>query len=158
VYDERMLALSAAIVCLSAQASSPKTAAHAAITSIKIERTPCFGRCPVYKASLLPDGTVQYFGERFVPKLGNWRAKIGDSDFKRLSRLSEKLGFFNLKNNYSRPVTDLPTTIITITRGTKVKSVSCYGQEPDEFWILSVAIDSVLKESESSWEKAGIKK
>jgi len=30
---------------------------------ITLERTPCYGYCPVYKVTILSDGTVRYFGE-----------------------------------------------------------------------------------------------
>lgn len=154
-----MLLLSATLIATTlvapVQVSSPRPMPIRipAVTSIKIERTPCFGTCPVYKATLVPNGDVTYFGERYVPKLGSWKGRASDVAFRRLSRLSEKLGFFRLKNSYSAPITDLPTTIVTITRGANVKRVSCYGEEPDEFWILALAIDSVLKQSESGWEQ-----
>jgi len=154
-----MLLLSATLIATTLVAPiqigspKPKPIPVPAVTSIEIERTICLGTCPVYKATLLANGDLLYFGELHVPKLGNWKGKIDEEGFRRLGRLSARLGFFNLKNSYYMPITDHPSTIITITRGTQVKRVSCYVEEPDEFWILSLAIDSLIKQSEISWVK-----
>jgi hypothetical protein len=119
---------------------------------IRIERTPCFGRCPVYQATISKDGTIRYRGERFVEKVGNWKGTVNKQDLARIQRLSDKLGFFSLKASYRLPVTDLPTTIVTIRKGNQVKRVSCYGEEPDAFWVLSLAIDDIVKDSQHSWQ------
>lgn len=39
--------------------------------TIQLERTMCFGECPVYKVEILSDGTVNYNGEMFVEKKEN---------------------------------------------------------------------------------------
>ena len=35
-----------------------------------IDRTGCFGWCPIYKLTVFRDGTVEYSGERFVKTTG----------------------------------------------------------------------------------------
>lgn len=118
---------------------------------IQIERTPCFGMCPVYRATISKDGTIRYHGGRFVEKIGDWKGTVNVENLARIQRLSDKLGYFNLKDKYARQVTDLPTTIIWIRKGNQVKRVSCYGEQPDAFWTLSLAIDKVIQDSEPTW-------
>lgn len=38
----------------------------------KLERTPCFGKCPIYSISLYSDKTVFYEGKRFVDSIGSF--------------------------------------------------------------------------------------
>ena len=42
------------------------------LTEISLERTPCFGSCPVDKVVLRPDGTATYIGRRFVERVVNY--------------------------------------------------------------------------------------
>ena len=40
------------------------------ITKIELERTQCYGPCPVYKLSILRNGEITYNGIQFVKILG----------------------------------------------------------------------------------------
>ena len=42
------------------------------ITEIRLERTPCFGSCPVDEVILRPDGSATYIGKRFVKRIGRY--------------------------------------------------------------------------------------
>ena len=50
-----------------------ETNANVAIT---LERTACFGTCPVYQVSIFEDGTVMYNGENFVDVTGEQTSSI----------------------------------------------------------------------------------
>src|SRR6187200_1158641 len=49
------------------------------ITEIGLERTACFGKCPIYSVVIKSDGSVQYTGEKFVERLGKHRGKTRGS-------------------------------------------------------------------------------
>jgi len=68
---------------------------------ITLERTACFGECPVYTLEFLADGTVNYYGEMFVEKTGEHTWKI---DQKAINKLNEAIG----KYNYFELEEDIP--------------------------------------------------
>jgi len=68
---------------------------------------------------------------------------LDPEEFERLALLIERLGFFDLRSSYSRPVTDNPTYITTIERGGVIKRVSNYADAgPAELWAVEQLIDA----------------
>src|SRR4051794_21358964 len=89
------------------------------ITEIRLERTPCFGSCPVDEVVLRPDGTATYVGTRFVERPGRHEGTFDRAEYEKLAKLLESQGFFGLKDRYSVPETDNPSLITSATRGGK---------------------------------------
>jgi len=89
---------------------------------ITMERSVCFGTCPVYKLTIFGNGNVVYNGEKFVKVVGEQTTKIPEDKIRELISEFYKTGFFSLKEKYIEKcdirgcvrVTDLPTTIVSI--------------------------------------------
>ena len=62
-----LLGVLAAACSLAAPAPTPDYASLV----ITLERTACFGTCPIYKLTVYGDGRVEYEGERFVTVTGS---------------------------------------------------------------------------------------
>ena len=60
---------------------------------IKLQRTMCFGTCPVYSVIVDKEGNVNYYGEMFVYKSGEHHWKISKKKVKQLNDLIENFGF-----------------------------------------------------------------
>ena len=124
------------------------------ITEITLERTACFGYCPMYKVTLKRDGTATYVGRENVERKGTYRGKF--YGFERLAQLVEARGYFNLKDNYSAQVTDLPSTITSVVRSGRRKTITNYGDMgPVELWGIEQAIDGLV--ANTKWEKVSDK-
>jgi uncharacterized protein DUF6438 len=102
-------------------------------TLITLERTGCYGMCPIYKVSISADGAVVFEGNRFVKKVGTTRSAISDAQIRELLVVSEKINYFELSDQYMTPedgckqwLTDHPSAITSITRNGKSKSVKHY--------------------------------
>ena len=67
----------ALLLAVSATTAAPE------ITEIRLERTPCFGGCPVDEVILRPDGTATYVGKRFVDRIGRYRGTFKRERFDR---------------------------------------------------------------------------
>lgn len=148
------LAISAAVIAIS-QGPPPigRQTITAKFNEISLERTPCFGACPVYKVTLKPDGTVRFHGTRFVDKPGDYEGKVDPEDVAKVVVLAEKLGFWNLKDKYTANITDMPGALVTIDTGEKEKTTNNYAdQGPAELWAIEQLIDSVNK-SVREWKK-----
>lgn len=94
---------------------------------ITLERTACFGACPIYKLTIYGDGRVEYEGERFVDVTGKQSSTISADQVRELVDALEQADYFNLKDDYTVPVSDLPTTRTSVTLDGKTKSISNYG-------------------------------
>ena len=120
------------------------------ITEITLERTACFGTCPIYKLILKSDGTAVYIGTRFVERLGTYTAYV--SGFEHLAKIIEARRYFSLSDRYTKPVTDLPSAITSVVRNGKRKTVENYGNfGPLELWEIETLIDGVV--ANARWEK-----
>lgn len=118
---------------------------------ITLERSPCFGTCPVYKLHLYRDGTAEYEGIQHTDKLGRHTGKISLGIFARLCYLLEREKFETLANEYSADWTDDTTCTVSVFKdGKRVKSVSDYGQQgPIGLWAIQELIDGLA--AEISW-------
>jgi len=113
---------------------------------ITLERTPCYGTCPGYSVEIAGDGTVTYMGQHFVAEKGVRTARIPQSAVRALYEAFVKADFFWSLDEYSAPITDLPTKIVTISFDGHSKSVLDYAGErqgmPKAIADLEEAIDA----------------
>ena len=110
---------------------------------ITLERTACFGTCPVYKVAIQEDGTVRYEGWQHVRVSGGHTWKIDPAAVQALAREMEKAGFFEMKDEYVALVTDMPTTYVTLTSGSRSKRIKDYFAGPPALREIQARIDEV---------------
>ena len=127
------------------------------ITQISLERTVCFGTCPVYKVTIHADGAVEFHGERFVALIGDFESSVNADQFEKLEAAVEQINFVDLEDEYrfhigpdnSRAtVSDLPSRIVTVNWENMTKSVLNYFGGPDELEVLESLIDEVTTVSQ----------
>ena len=119
---------------------APKTEGRIQIT---LERTACFGMCPVYRVTLSDDGTVEYDGRQFVRVTGTHTCKIDRDAVASLAREMDAAGYFALQDRYTEHITDLPTTRTSLRIGQRFKSIEDYFGAPDALHRLETRIDEV---------------
>ncbi|QKG58641.1 hypothetical protein GKZ68_19610 [Hymenobacter sp. BRD128] len=78
------------------------------------QRTPCYGRCPAYTATIYADGRVEYDGQRFVPLLGKHTLSLPPAQVAELLAEAKRINFSSLADRYAGHTSDLPATIITV--------------------------------------------
>jgi hypothetical protein len=130
----------AALLGCAAATAAPKPGR---ITEITLQRTPCFGRCPVDRVTLRADGTATYQGERFVDRLGTYKGRF--TGFEKLAAAANSAEFRGLKDHYASAATDLPSHNITVVTGGKSRTISDYGHvAPEAFQQLDRQIIATL--------------
>jgi hypothetical protein len=98
-----------------------------AVQVATLERTPCFGFCPVYKVAVMSDGTVNYEGERFVKLTGPHTGQISADQVNALRQAFETAGYVQFQDSYEQhTVTDLPSVNTSYTKDGNTKSVRHY--------------------------------
>jgi hypothetical protein len=120
----------AAIVCALALAAIGSAcggegadAEPARTISITMERTPCFGACPVYRLDLDGTGKVAYEGRGFVKERGHQEAIVPAADVQALAKEIESAGFFSLRDSYPPEATDNASVITSVTIDRKTKRI-----------------------------------
>ena len=94
---------------------------------ITLERTACFGTCPVYQLTIYGDGKVVYEGKAFVTVTGRHTAQISPEQVQQLVKAFETANFFSLENQYVVGATDLPGAWTSISSSGQSKRVWRYG-------------------------------
>ena len=99
---------------------------------ITLERTACFGTCPIYTVTINSDGTVSFQGRRFT-RVEAATGRISRKTFRRLVREFERVNYFSLPDDFTPGtkncagmVTDMPSAITSIRLKGKSKTVSHY--------------------------------
>ena len=134
-----------------ADRSSQSATSAAAIT---LERTACFGSCPVYSLSVSASGDVQYEGRANVRKIGLATGKVPRDQVDALLSELERGGYFSFAERYTvsepacgRYATDSPTTITSVTLRGRTKRIAhdygC-GGAPGALVVLERRIDEAL--------------
>jgi hypothetical protein len=108
---------------------------------VKLERTRCFGTCPAYAVSIDAAGNVIYQGGDFVRVKGRRTARITPLQVAALAAAAERIQFFTLKDRYDAPITDFPTTHVTVTSNGITKSIADYFGAPDALEEFEELID-----------------
>ncbi|WP_199332923.1 DUF6174 domain-containing protein [Nostoc sp. FACHB-190] len=114
---------------------------------ITLQRTACYGTCPIYKITIFPDGRVVYEGERFVKVVGKRTARISPQAVRRLVAEFNKVNYFSLANSYQGGRTDAPSAITSLTIGKRQKTVNHYlgsPNAPQALTALENKIDAVV--------------
>jgi hypothetical protein len=93
---------------------------------IRLERSGCFGTCPIYSVEITGDGTVNYLGERFVAVSGGQTTHISQKAVRDLYDAFVKADFFWTLDEYMGHVTDLPTYKVTLSFDGRTKRVVDY--------------------------------
>lgn len=114
---------------------------------ISLERTPCFGTCPVYKVSIHSDGKIEYSGKDFSNPKGEYETYIPLTDVEVLRKAIIEANFVNLADTYDNMyISDLPSVITTLTvEGKQVKSIKNRYNPPPQLVKLEVLIDNIWR-------------
>jgi uncharacterized protein DUF6438 len=65
---------------------------------IHLERSECFGRCPVYELTITSDGTLRYVGKKNVTEVGERTRRLARAEMLVLQRTVDHVHFFELDN------------------------------------------------------------
>jgi len=81
---------------------------------ISLEKTACFGTCPILKIEIYNNGAIVYNGIKHVKKIGTFNLKIQKKEIQKILLMAEEIDFYNLEKEYTERISDLPTTYIMI--------------------------------------------
>jgi hypothetical protein len=120
---------------------------------ITLERSQCLGTCPAYELNIYSNGTVKFIGAAYVLVRDTVVGKISVDSVHALLDEAQKIGFFQFQDEYrncnygnvGETVTDLPTTIVTVTMNGLTKKVLDYYCAPESLPQLESHIDRATR-------------
>jgi hypothetical protein len=132
------------------RASADTVSTHAVV----LERTPCFGGCPVYTIAVSAAGDVMYEGRANVRRVGAASSRISKPRVDSLLDQLDRAGYFSFADKYvpsepacGRYATDSPSAITTVRYRGRTKTIvhdyGC-GSAPGALVVLERRIDEVL--------------
>ena len=116
---------------------------------ISLERTACFGSCPVYSLRIDSSGTISYQGEQYVATQGIQTSTITADQFRDLVEAFAKIRFFELHDTYRVGPggvfrTDQPTALIGLIQNERTKTITDYDYAPPELRELERRIERTV--------------
>lgn len=112
---------------------------------VSLKRTPCFGRCPIYRVTIMENGELVYEGKRFVEKLGTYSGLITGQDVENIIKKINEVGYFKMEEAYDVPIADFPTCVTSVNLDGKSKSIMNKQGAPPELKAFELYIDSLLE-------------
>jgi hypothetical protein len=101
--------------------------------SVQLTRTQCFGKCPVYTATVQADGKVQFMGLMNTKVIGAAQDTLSREKLDQLAAEINKANIFAFEDAYTRKsgncptyVTDQSTVTIMVESGPKQKAIEHY--------------------------------
>lgn len=121
--------------------------------AVSLERTPCFGTCPVYRVTVSKSGAVRFTGKHHVAHKGEATATIPAARVDSLLKELDAGGYFGFADLYvmdapacGQYATDSPTVITSVSQGGRSKTIrhdyGCFAA-PAELARLERLIDDV---------------
>jgi hypothetical protein len=93
---------------------------------VSLQRTPCFGQCPVFKIELFEDGKVVYVGRAYSKRVGTYRATATPEFVKAIQQKAADIKYLSFDAKYPKGesmITDIPSTISFFKSGSESKMV-----------------------------------
>lgn len=114
---------------------------------LKMQRTPCYGKCPNYVVEIFNNGKVSYLGKMFVDYVGQHEANLSKSELDLIKTKINEINFFELKDKYDSPATDLPSTIFEVTLNKQSKKITNRHNGPPELKDLEKLVEEIVYKS-----------
>ena len=127
-------------------------------TLITLERTVCYGPCPIYKVTITADGTITFEGRQNVKVKDVVKGHISPEDVRSLIAAFDAASYFTLNDSYQTQKdgcpevwTDEPSANTSIRINGKTKTVTHYygcqtagGIYPNGLTYLETQIDRIV--------------
>lgn len=109
------------------------TAQKNKLSSVYMERTPCFGRCPWYTIYIESNGLIRYEGKKDTDLLGQYEGTVPKDEVSALFKWLQKQSLPKVEASYPVTISDLPRLHVAYkNKGVNVAIKNA--QEGPAFW------------------------
>lgn len=113
-----------------------------------IQRTACYGQCPIYKATFMDNGEVKYVGKHFVENVGTYSTLISAEEVKSIEERITEYDYYSLDSLYPTMVADFPSCITEVNLDGNYKRVIDRRNPPKNLKLFEQFLDGLLEDRE----------
>lgn len=110
---------------------------------VSLERTPCYGQCPMYKFSIYNSGYALYEGKRFVEKEGKFETRIKASVLEEIKTRAKAINYFDFRDEYPKKASDFPAVKTSMVLDGKRKDIMDGSGAPSALKEFEAYLDSI---------------
>lgn len=125
--------------CVSKATSTEKT------VLLTMQKTPCFGNCPVYDLTIYTNGYAEYNAKNFLPQTGRFGTELSKNEVRSIVQDLDDMNFCQMKKLYGVGVTDFPSSIITYMCNGEEKKVEAIMKYPESLLLFIMKLDGLTK-------------
>ncbi|GAB5538663.1 MAG: hypothetical protein Salg2KO_07660 [Salibacteraceae bacterium] len=114
----------------------------------RIDRTPCFGECPIYTVNIYRSGWAYMKGGRFFDYEGDYITKFNEEEMIRIDQMAKNIGYAEMDHVYDAPVTDLPSTTTIVNSEAITHWVYNRMNSPDELRNFEREVETMIKDKQ----------
>tara|TARA_Y100000739_G_scaffold226974_1_gene235550 strand:+ start:946 stop:1413 length:468 start_codon:yes stop_codon:yes gene_type:complete len=112
---------------------------------LKIEKSKCYGECPVYYAVLKQKNWMEFYPKENTKIKTPSYSKIKNSEFKDILNIIESISIDSLKDVYdNKLLMDVPSTYITFYSGKNKKKIKVRSNAPEKLRFLIKRFDEII--------------
>lgn len=116
-----------------------------------INRTACYGRCPMYQAIFMDNGEVKYIGKRFVDNVGTYTTLLTEEEVREIENQIKTVNYYSFDSIYPTLITDFPSCITEVNLNGKYKRVLNRQNPPQALRTFEQFLDGLLENRD--WKK-----
>ena len=148
------LSLAGLISCKSTASSSDNNRVQGDSILVGLERGPCFGQCPQFKATIYTTGFAEYYGERNTPMTGYYQAKIPKEKVQEFEGLLKRYNMAEADSAYvNKLLADYPAYWLTVSDTKGSRRILVNHEEPPVF-IMDFTAELERMISQIPWKQA----
>ena len=130
--------------CSASKQTSVSVYEPEAIDMVLLQRTGCFGTCPIYKVAVFGNGIVSYEGTAYTDYEGKYMGQIDLDEAKELFTRIHLLDWENYPAEYPMDNSDFPQFFINYKTTEIDKQVKGNTRSADDLISLSLEIDRII--------------
>lgn len=116
---------------------------------LTLEKTECFGQCPIYKFSIYSDLTCKISPTRFAIVKSLSQSTVSQSEIDEILEFAKQIKFWSLEDEYdNKSVSDLPATILTINNNNQSKTIRSRANIPILLGKLNKKVSDIAENRE----------
>lgn len=118
---------------------------------IILERTACYGTCPVYTLQLEGNGNAYLHNKQHAEPAGKYKAVVPVDSLEAIFKAFEKTDWSQFNKVYDDHTPDLPMTVLTWYHAGYQKEIRIVTKHPEELDVLISRADKLKDKLKWSW-------
>ncbi|MBK8503000.1 MAG: hypothetical protein IPL46_12755 [Saprospiraceae bacterium] len=115
--------------------------------TIQLEKSGCFGHCPVYVLTIYSDKTISFEGKANTLMDGNQKDTLTQEKYAQIINMFDHEQFAELDSTYIENIVDAPFTYLSFRQKGKLKKISVRGSAPDSFKRLADQVEDIARKA-----------